>query len=97
MDEIVNENGRPTGEAGETFVMYNGRTGRVYGAQGTNLSRSEIGGSDFREKTDDFLWGVAHEALHWVTDVEVDANGDISNEHIGEVWSDLLTCIHGAF
>ena len=60
----------------------------------TQLSKAEIGGHAFDTESDYFLWGVAHEARHWVTSVKV-KDGEVTDEHIGPEWERLEDCFDG--
>ena len=82
-------------KAGDTVIEYN-RTGAVRPKatpdrpNPTHLSAAEIGsGSTGPNYSDYFLWGVAHEALHWVNPVGVDQNGEKDEDHLGPDWKDL--------
>lgn len=76
------------GVVGWTTFEYNTETGEIrQGTVSTQLSSAERD----RSTESDFLWGVAHEALHWVTAVGV-KNGVMSNMHLGGDWQRLDDC-----
>ena len=91
--EWVEELGR--GVAGHTEYRWNPRTGAVKPnfedfRNPTQLSKAERD----RITENEFLWGVAHEAKHWVTPVEV-RNGEVVDEHYGPDWQRLDDCFLG--
>ena len=90
--EWVEELGR--GVAGNTYYDAHPRTGEIRwdseNRPSTELSEAERD----RSPENEFLWGVAHEAMHWVTPVEV-RNGEIVDEHYGPDWERLDECFLG--
>ena len=78
--------------AGLTDVAHDPQTGAILEAHGTELSKLAIG---YHVGRNVFLHGVAHEGLHRVRPVGVDANGDVIEMHIGDDCETLKSCIQG--
>ncbi len=80
------------GVAGWTYFRASDRTGAIRWDSShrplTQLSEAELERS---QSAGEFLWGVAHEAKHWTTAVEV-TNGRITNRHVGADWGVLKEC-----
>lgn len=93
--EWVEDLGR--GVHGHTHIQHNPANGDVVPnfrdhTHPTKLSKAEIGNGSTGRYSDYFLWGVAHEALHWVNPVGVNERGERVEDHLGPDWERLDDC-----
>lgn len=79
------------GVAGYTHYEFHPVTGETRNHR-TEISIPEANRSSHRS----FLWGIAHEALHWVNNVGVE-NGRETERHLGPDWQRLNDCFTDAW